>query len=243
MSDDDELQVPRASAGDRAHTLARAGLGTVPIAGAALAELFAAIVLPPLARRRDAWMEAVGKRLRRLEDRVDGLRLEDLADDESFVTTAVQATTVALRTHQEEKRDALRNAVVNAALTGAPDDDLRQVFLNAVDELTPVHLRLLAFLDDPAGFAQRRDVTYPSVSMGDLSTFIEVAMPELQGRRDLYDLAGQDLHRRGLTNTGGLHATMTESGLYAQRTTALGRQFLAFIAEPPVLAEDPEADR
>ncbi|HTS57938.1 MAG TPA: hypothetical protein VMH03_10335, partial [Terriglobales bacterium] len=47
--------------------------------------------------------------------------------------TVLQATQIALRTHQEEKLEALRNAVVNSTSGQVLEDDVRAVFLNLVD--------------------------------------------------------------------------------------------------------------
>src|SRR5258707_556352 len=68
----------------------------------------------------------------------------------AFVTTALQATQIAVRTRQEEKLNALRNALVNSALAGAPDETIQQIFLNHVDSPTAWRLRVLAFLCDPS---------------------------------------------------------------------------------------------
>ncbi len=66
--------------------------------------------------------------LRELEENPD-IRLEDLQSNEQFISTVMQVSQIVLRTHQAEKRTALRNAVLNAALPQAPEDALQQVFL------------------------------------------------------------------------------------------------------------------
>lgn len=62
----------------------------------------------------------------------------------SNVSIVLQATQIALRTHQTEKRMALRNAVMNAALPQAPEEGLQQMFLHFIDTFTEWHLRLLS---------------------------------------------------------------------------------------------------
>jgi len=74
--------------------------------------------------------------------------LESLGENAAFVTTALQATQIALRTHQEEKLEALRNAVVNSASDRSLDDDTRSIFLTFVDAFTPTHLRILKYFQD-----------------------------------------------------------------------------------------------
>jgi hypothetical protein len=52
------------------------------------------VLAPPLSKRRDEWMESVAKRLEGVEANVNSMR-----NDPAFVTTALQATQIALRTY------------------------------------------------------------------------------------------------------------------------------------------------
>ena len=56
---------------------------------------------------------------------------------------------MATRNHEQEKIDALRNAVLNSALPHPPDDSLQQTFLAWVDRFTVWHLHSLSLFDDP----------------------------------------------------------------------------------------------
>src|SRR5260370_7181085 len=58
-----------------------------------------------------------------------------------------------MRSHQREKLQALRNAVLNVAAGTAPDENLQLVFLNYLDTLTPLHLTLLDCVADPREWA------------------------------------------------------------------------------------------
>ncbi len=68
--------------------------------------------------------------------------------------------------------------------------------------------------------------------MGALSHLVEIAFPELRGRRDLYDLIWKDLYSRALVTTESLHTMMTGSGITAKRTTEIGKSFLDYIKNP-----------
>jgi hypothetical protein len=126
-------------------------LGFVPVAGSALAEVVSFAGQRVIERRVNAFYEAVIRDLDRLHVQVDKL-------EESFWMTFLHALEAARRTHQQEKFEALKNAVVNAARPTAPDDDLQHIFVNMVDELTPTHLRRFGFLLHPEkfGMALRR---------------------------------------------------------------------------------------
>lgn len=134
------------------------------------------------------------------------------------------ASQVALRTHQTEKLDALRNAILNVAQDQAPEEAVQHLFFNFVDFFTELHLRILRVFQAPS--------PPPNMSMGGLSNVLEFNIPELANRREIYDQFWKDLYSRGLVNTEGLHITMSGNGLAAQRTTALGNAFLEFIANP-----------
>lgn len=219
----DKLEVPTKTKGDAIHTIAKAGLSAIPLVGGPAAELFQSLVQPPLEKRRIAWMEEVGEKLQDLEQK--GLTIEKLQSDERFISTVMHASHVAMRTHQKEKLAALRNAIVNVARGQSPDEAVQHMFLDFVDSLSEIHIRILRLFQKPT--------PPPNISMGGLSSVLEHNMPELCGRRDIYDQFWRDLHLRGLVNTNGLHTTMSGSGLAEKRTTALGDEFLKFITESP----------
>ena len=221
------LQPPSRSARDAAHSLVKAVMSAVPAVGGPAAELFAALVQPPLERRRDEWMQSVGLELERL--RQEGLDLDSLGNNEAFIDTVLHATHIALRNHQEEKRAALRNAIMNTATGGTLDDMRRHMFLRYVDEFTPEHLGILVLFDNPVNWFERAQRAFPNLYMGGLSHVLAEAFPALQGQREIYDQIWKDLYQRGLVNTDGLHTTMTGQGLQASRTTELGKAFLSFI--------------
>ena len=60
----------------------------------------------------------------------------------------VRSFQIALRSHQEEKLNALRNGVINTAKPMFPEDDIYLMFINWIDTFTPWHLRILNYLND-----------------------------------------------------------------------------------------------
>jgi hypothetical protein len=227
----DARQPPEATPSDIVHKVVKGTLSMIPIVGGTAAELFAAIVIPPLERRRAEWMRAVGKDLQRLE--AEGkINVDELANSDEFIDTVLQATQIALRNQKEEKLRALRAAVVHTAQGLSPGETLRHIFLRYVDELTEWHLRVLELFHDPKTWYERNTKEPPSFIMGGLSSILEDALPELRDKRPIYDQIWTDLYQRGLVNTQGLHSTMSGTGLFARRTSELGARFLAFIQEP-----------
>src|SRR5688500_5203479 len=104
---------PSATAGDALHAVAKAGLSFIPYIGGPSVELFQYLVQAPLEKRRIEWMNYVGEKLIELEAR--GVDIEKLRDNEEFITAVLQASQLAVCTHRQEKREALRNALFNIA--------------------------------------------------------------------------------------------------------------------------------
>ena len=227
-----EHRNPKKSAGDVVRAVMKAGISAIPIAGAPAAEIFALVVAPPLEKRRDKWIESIGNGLRELAEKVEGFSIEELSSNESFITTVTHASQAAIRNHHKEKLEVLRNAVLNAALSNAPEEDLQLVFLNFIDSFTPWHLAILKFFENPKEWGNKHSIKFPSFTSGSPSTILELAFEELQGKQETYTLFVKDLFARGLLSTDSLHTMMTEGGMFASRTTTLGNQFLDFIMSP-----------
>ncbi len=138
---DKKYQPPKPTTGDTAHLVSTAILSAIPAAS----ELFEYFVTPPLQKRLDAWREDVAEALRQLESG-KGINLTKLQSDEHFISILMQTTTIAMRNHQAEKLRALKNAIINSAIPSRPKEDLHLVFVRFIDELTPIHIKLLSFL-------------------------------------------------------------------------------------------------
>lgn len=222
---------PETSIGDHGHALARAVAGAIPYVGSAAVELFSTLVTPPLQRRHYEWMEKVGEGLRALEEN-SGVDLDELGKDEGFIDTVMQASQAVMRTSQQEKREALRNAVLNSALPNAPDESKRQIFINWLDTLTVWHLRLLRFFADARKWYEEQKRQPPQYSIaGSLEQLMLDAYPELKGKRAFYDKIMADLGQQGL-GPGSVHGMMSGQGVFEKRATELGNELLAFLSAP-----------
>jgi hypothetical protein len=215
------------------------------------AELLSTIITPPLEKRRDAWIESIAIALKNLEEKVDGFSFENLSQNEMFVTTVMYASQIAIRNHQQEKLEALRNAVLNTALSRTPEEDLQIMFLSFIDTLTSWHLRILKFLDNPLYAAQKKNVVYPdwdqdhtmydiakiafesNLNMGSITKALLHLYPELNEKKEFYILVEKDLLDRGLIEPMGMSdAPIHPQYIFSSHTTAIGKHFLAFITSP-----------
>jgi hypothetical protein len=219
------------SKGDNARDAIRAVLSVVPMAGGPLQVAFEALFAAPIEKRKEEWLKKLADVVTELGARVDGLTPDRLVQDEVFVTVIMQSSQIALRNHQAEKLEALRNAVLNTVLSTI-DEDEKFIFLRLIDQLAPVHLRLLKFLDDPRIWMETHGINNPGWSMGGLSSVLEHCFPTMVGRRDVYDQVIRDLQTEGLVSQGSFtHTTMSGSGMLESRTSPRGRLFLRFITD------------
>jgi len=219
--------------GDAFHKVVHTGLGSVPLVGTPLAALFETIFTPPIEKRKEKWLKELAKVITEIQERVDNLDPEALSRNEVFISMVMKASQVAIRSHQEEKISALRNALLNSVLSNSPNEDIQAIFLNLIDEFTPWHIRLLSLVNDPAGWMKNNNVKNPSWSMGGVSTVIEFCFPDLRGEKEFYRLLIRDLQSAALIVQGQiLGVTMSGSGILASRTTDLGKQFLGYISKP-----------
>ena len=224
-------QPPKNAKGDVAFGITKAALAAIPLVGGPAVELVEALLKGPINARRDEWLESIATELHNLIEGVDDLSLEKLSEDPSFITTFMSASQIAMRTHQEEKREALRNAVLNAALRTEPDEDLQAIFLGLVDRFTSWHLRILNLLNDPVASANAVNFK-PSGSLGSIQTLITGVYPELEEHAEFYQLIYSELMAAGLMVSGPIGITTMSNAMFQKRSTAIGIRFLRFISRP-----------
>lgn len=221
------------TATDIAREVGRAIVSAIPAAGGPLQVAFENMFTSPIEKRKEAWLNQLADVINEVQKRVSEITPERLAENEAFVTVVMQASQVAIRNHQQAKLEALRNAVLNAALPNPPHEDEQMIFLRLIDQLTPWHLRVLSVLNDPMQWMERNKIHNPGWGMGGTSTVLEHCLPDLQGQRETYDQIVLDLQGQGMLGQGQfLHVMMTGGGMVASRTTERGRRFIEFISAP-----------
>jgi hypothetical protein len=224
--------VPEKSLGDHVHLAVRTALSAVPAVGGPALELFNALIAPPIERRRNAWLNDLAERLLALE-KVKRLKIEDLTDNAEFITAVMQATMAALRNHQQEKIDALRNAVLNTALGQSPEDAKREVFLAFADQFTVWHLRVLNELSNSRLLEGKNGAT--SIRINEIARLAMERIPGLRGQQPLAETVVEDLCRKGLLYwISDQIVAIPQRG--APHVTQFGGEFLRFISEPQGVA-------
>ncbi len=225
------FEPPHRSKRDLAFSTMRAVAGSIPIVGAAAQELLGLLVQAPLEKRRDEWVEEVGVGLRQIN-----VRLDTLSDSPVFIDAVASAVSSAMRTSDQQKRRALRNAVLNSVLPHAPSAMQQQVLLSLVDRLTPLHLAILGLFADPSKWRgpddralQRHGSTFNSTPR----SVLEDAFPQLAGtNRALADVIWADLEANGLIRRTGIDNAGEGPSVMNKRLTDFGDTFVRFISDP-----------
>jgi hypothetical protein len=230
------------SPADGVLTVARTALGIIPLAGSSVAELLTATLESPLAKRRDNWLIKLYEGLRELQERVNGFDPNNLVDNEQFITAATYASQIVLRTHQQKKLEALKNAVLNSAIQTNIPDDYQIIFLNFVDTLTPSHLDVLSFARSPKTWLEAHDIPLDEDYMITRPSR-EYALLDYQKDPNFYGLVINDLKSRGLIETDPLWSldnTLSRDKLEMSFVTDLGHNFLRYISEPQIAINEAE---
>jgi hypothetical protein len=244
--------LPDKQFGDVQHAAGKAFASLVP----GLGEAFGLVLASPIERRRADWFRDLEARLRELENCVEGFRFDDLGQNEQFVSATLQATQAALRTHQKQKLEALRNAVANVAQGREPSADRQQQFISLVDRFSETHLVLLHFFKDPAAYFQSRGKPVPRIELQTKLLAHQLvcnAMPELRDQTQspsqdrtaasfqFIELILRELVSAKLIALEPLNETWAvpkfdqnpATSPVKPLTTHLGEDFLAFVAGPP----------
>jgi len=174
-------------------------------------------------------MNDIAERLKALEE-AGAIDLNELSKSDQFIDVVLQTTTYALKTSEDEKIKAFRNALLHTALGEAPSKVKSHIFLTQLDKFTSWHTKLLDFINDPREWLQNADITIPNYMGTSIFTIICHAFPELKEHSELVDIIWDDLKVAGFHNTSGIRTTMTGDGALASRTTPLGQEFLGFIS-------------
>lgn len=215
------------------------------LAGALSPTALLDLLRSPLGSRADEEIKAHSIRLSVLESRVGGFNPRKVGENPAFVSAIQHQIVIAMRTHQAEKIEALRNAVTNVAIGRAPPDDLQLLFLRYVDQFTPWHLRLLDFFANPSGYAERHGIVLPApenagqrqLSTASAADAMNTVFPDLADRRPLRDLICRELRDCGLFGSE-IYASDSKRNIFKKRTTPMGDEFLAFVSRPPELPAD-----
>jgi hypothetical protein len=210
---------------------ARTLLAAIPLIGGSITEALSMVLAPAVVRRRDEWFRELADALDRLEQKVEGFKVEEIANNEPFISAVIQATRAATATHRPEKRAMLRNALLNSALGRGPAEELQEFFFASLDALSLNHIRILKFYWkgiaelSEAGKWNPVSLTY---ALTNYAGAIGELYPDLRGQEDYLLCLMTDLKSRGFSTI----SRPADSFPQGPAITNAGIQFLRFILDP-----------
>jgi hypothetical protein len=222
---------PRKTAGEKARDVVVDALRAIPEPLAPLGHATASVLSlfwDPYQDRVEDWNREVAEVVEDLQARVGGI--EKLLQNRAFVSAVFQTTRIAASTHQPEKLLMLRHALTNVALNKPADDDLRQVFISLIDQLTVAHILVLDFLRTgfPKGINPWDKADFPRPGSKDYNAAIQLQYPSLKGQDNLIQFIFTDLRNRGLVT---IPPNSAYPAVGIAPITNMGIEFLNFVSE------------
>ena len=234
MTNSDLSNLPEPEQRDKLHKLVTELVEVVvplPYAG----DLIALLIKPTYDKRQKEWLQQLANDLVSLQKRVADFNIENLIDNPLFVTAVMELTLIAVRTPQEEKLTALRNAALNAALPSAPDSTKQKMFFRWADEMTPTHIRILRIFNDPRVPSLNFDNNSwkQNINLGKLGLLIEETYPDMVGNYEMHIQIIKELYDSGLISNVFPALRMMNRIEHSPKITLLGKEFLQFL-DPPL---------
>lgn len=208
----------------------KAGLSTAPFCGG-IASLMTDYIPSSKQQRLEQFATDVAADLDSLQKHVKN----DVILRDDFAYIFEQCFRGAAEHYQQDKLDAFRGMLVNAATGFGASSDEREYFLNLVNSLSGLHLRILKFMAMPDRYLSECGIS-PDRIRGGFSTFLPVAIPGVNV--EAIKSAFGELYQYGFINTDkSIFSTMTSGqGLdllgQGTRVTQFGARFIQFCTSP-----------
>lgn len=197
-------------------------------AGPLVVQLWEA-VSPGYKKRLHSWLDELAIDVKDLKVKYQEFQPDRLAKNEMFKTALWTGAQAAIRNHEKEKREYLRNAVLNSAMPGSLEESKQLVFLPLVDRLTVLHVKVLAHFNNPGPYVKKR-----APSEVDRQSLEQVCLDRFGGELDgvLLRIIISELERDGLMDrVTSDKFPVKEHGV--RRTTDLGRDFVKYVTAKP----------
>ncbi len=213
---------------DHLVNILKAGFATAPWCGG-VASLLSDYIPSQKQRRLESFVTQLAVDLNQIQDKInaDAISTDELAFvfEECFRGVASN--------FRREKLDAYRAILLNALLQPEMPFDECEYFLELLDRLTPLQVRMLSFMWHPKEFLKVHTIAESEVQGGFDQFFPRVLR---ESSLELIKQSFADLHRSGLTNTDvGIFHTMTIGHgmeLLGDRLTPFGKRFIEFCTNP-----------
>jgi len=142
MTENEELIPPKPDNEHKGQQLSKGVLSGIPFAGGFAGELLDMVWRTGYEKRLSEWRTDISIALSR---KFDETNISTLIEDEEFQSLLAESTIIAIKNHQEDKLNAIKNLLVNS--TSSPVNyDFKKLFLNYLDQFTMYHLRTIGHI-------------------------------------------------------------------------------------------------
>ncbi len=183
-------------------------------------------------------MENVKEAILSLERRGENFSVQNLRENEEFISILFQTSQAAIKTHQLEKIKYLRNALENCYLSNL-EYDVKDALVKILDFLSPSHILVLKFftdrmetLRDERHFAQFYDSFKESVDINPITILEFVFYSKDLKNRDLLLISDSVSYPPGIQVRSpeywGTNSGSNENESYVQ-VTEIGKLLIDFI--------------
>jgi hypothetical protein len=228
-----EIQVeelPEKNWKDYSHDTVKGSLNLVPVVGGTLATVFETVFSSPIDKRKEVWLKELAETVDELCRQIADLTPEKLSKNEEFISASLQASNIAVRTHHKRKLKALRSAVKNTVLIKDYDESKKMIFIRVIDEMTPLHFKVLHFLSAPNHYISvlnKQQGPNTTIQFGSLRQVWDKTFNDIRADDPLIDIIIADLNRFGFVSIDKFYSASTSD----PSTTLMGKQFLNFVGE------------
>lgn len=204
---------------------AKSVISQIPIGGALINNVWGAVQAHSLQKRQEQWRDNIEQKLSQLNK-----SLEELGNNEIFVSAVIKGTEAAIKTAEAEKREYLANAVLHSVDT-ALSESVVMIYMDLIERYTLWHIKILHYFKNPAASEGVKKENY---YMGSVLRPLFDHFPNLQEvNGEVVEKILNDLVTDGMLQKISWHTTMTADGMLESRTTQLGSSFIDFITQFP----------
>ena len=229
MKNIDRKYVETPTKEDANHVLLKVSTSLIPGVGEILNYIFE----DPAMKRRDDWIQSLADRIETLEK--SNITLDDLKNNENFISAVFYASSIAVKTHSVDKHKRLLNALTNTALSTSIDETKQTIFLNLINEFTDLHALVLEFFHNPEEKVTELERTLNTeFYSGSFFLLLKEYYKDKQINDELLEIVVNSLYSNKLItiNNENIRTNMTKNGLLTKRTTNTGEEFINFIMNP-----------
>lgn len=206
----------------------KAGLATAPFCGG-IASLMSDYIPSAKLKRLEKFAKQIAQDLEQLQKRVNESQI--LSDEFAFMFE--KCFRGVAENYQREKLEAFRGILINSAIGSALPEEEKEYFLNLVNTLSVLHMRILKFMAMPLEYLDEMDISQKRIQ-GGFSQFFPVAISGVD--LGVIKSAFGDLHQYGFIDTDKTIFTTMTSGqgldLLRNRVTSVGARFINFCKTP-----------